>query len=248
MSWSVCVTCDKMRKPMVNGTMLKSHMQKKHRYTPKTDKVEDSTLSSFSGSKCDEITLDFSTEEQRIYHQINRNGFGNHFLVCRSNFNLNQPDIYCKLGDDEVKMQMRIADFVTSLSRLKRKKFCSIICSIQNSTENRFRDNHSHSVVTDWKYTIIPERMKRTRSMYIEGNNAVLSNIPHPVPVIVDNNHAYMSIREMIAHYLAHGVDVHEMWSDDDNFQENSKFSTLYESPAVKSILIFLFVLNYQSM
>ena len=134
-------------------------------------------------------------------------------------------------------MQMQIADFVATISRQKRKKFCNIIAALSKSIENNIKDSYVNNIVTDWRYTCIPNCHVQTRRVYLEGNNALLSNIPHPHPICLSDNHSYLSIYEMIAHYLALGIPMHELWSDRKVDVKTCTYSNLYESPQVYRIV-----------
>lgn len=130
-----------------------------------------------------------------IYHHINRTGLGNHYLVGKFNFNSNLSQVYAQIGNDEVRMQTEIADFVAALSLQQRTKFCKIIATVEKNIKSNLKNAHIHEIRTDWKYTCIPNCHKRDRKVYIEGSDEHLPNVPHLNPICLDENHEYMSIR-----------------------------------------------------
>ena len=228
-----------MRKPMTTTSMLRTHLNNKHK-SESNEYVENENMQFISQNNDLPFIrpqMHFSTREQNIYHHINRNGLGNHYLVGKSNFNTNLSDVYARIGNDQVRMQMAIADFVATLSRQQRNKFCNVIAAVEKSIVSNLKDAHIYDKITDWKYTCIPNCHKRARKLYIEGNDALLPNVPHPNPICLDENHAYMPIKEMIAHYLALDVPMHELWTDDEQVGCNNSYSNFYQSPSVTNIM-----------
>ena len=133
-----------MRKPITTAVKLRSHIQKKH-------KGDDSReIMPHNGdviSQHMQLTnvgpeLYFSTPQQTIYHRINRHKLGNHYLVGKSNFKTTLSQVYSRIANDEVRMQMEIADFVATLSRQQRKKFCNIVAAM----EKKYREQSERHV------------------------------------------------------------------------------------------------------
>ena len=187
--------------------------------------------------KYSNMELNFSTEQENIYHYINRFGYGNHYLVAKSNFHTTSFETYTKIMNTEVTMQMNVAEFMLSLSRNQREKFCHIIALLENSIVRNFIDTHLNNINTNSRYTLIPNCHKQARYTYIEGSNALLQNLPNPVPKALSDNHSYVSLRDIIAYYLALDIPIHYLWSDEYNFNNKMEYSNFYESPMVHSIM-----------
>lgn len=84
------------------------------------------------------MLIKYSTNEQPEYHEKNKNGYGNNYLVGKANFNSNLPEVYENIDPGEVLKQMEIGEFVSTLSRQQRTKFCNIIFKIEKSLFKKF--------------------------------------------------------------------------------------------------------------
>ena len=57
-----------------------------------------------------------------------------------------------------------------------------------------------------FEHTRLPITMSDINRFYLTGINSIKSNIPHP-HVFIKDGHACVSLREVIAHQLAHGME-----------------------------------------
>ena len=240
--WYICVSCKNMRKHMTTRQQVKIHLYSKHKkqhivqYSIDSDVTTPDTTAVIIAEK-PEVKLNFSTNQQTTYHQNNRIGLGNHYLVCKSNFNLDTEDVLRSIANDEVKMQMGIAAFVSSLSRKQRSQFSCIVSALQTSILQRSQ-NINKNIKNTWHYSVIPNNSTLTRNTYMEGQDALLQNLPHPIPFQLDSNHSYMRIKDMISHFMALNVRIHELWTRKYVPNDEGKsFSNIYQSPAVNNIM-----------
>lgn len=224
---------------MTSPESLRNHILKRHRSEGITNENGihsplDSKYLSTGGLK---HNLQYSTPEKTDFHEKNRCGYGNHYLVAKSNFNQTLSDVYTRIGSDEVQIQMQIADFVATLSFQKRKMFCNIIAAVSKSIENNIIETYVHKISTNCNYTCIPNCHVQTRRVYLEGNNALLNNIPHPTPSCLDDDQTYLSICEMIGNYLASDIPMNEIWLDREPMVGTCRYSNLYDTPEVSHIV-----------
>lgn len=261
--WYYCSTCVNMRKHMVNTQQLGRHIKKYHptksNYTLSQQEnihVEKCTLprrnspllvqqtyQSFEfPTEPHDVHTDmniFSTNEQNIYHKWNRKCLGNNYLVGKAHFDNNLEDIIKLIDVQDVTMNLDIASFLGTLSRHQQKKFANIIDAVKtNFLERDCKDLVSTSAGEAWKYTNVPTSYQGMRKTYLEGKNALLPNVPCPFATKLDENHSYLSIRDMISHFLALNVPLHEMWSNNNYEKRTIKSdSSIYNSKAVMEIM-----------
>ena len=113
------------------------------------------------------------------------------------------------IGDDELSMKMKIEAFLASLSLQERFQFREIVAAIDKSISKMCNDERYGKIETPWYHMYIPTCNKRMRSVYIEGSDSILPNVSYPYPSVLDINHSYLSIKDMILHYLDLDVKIH---------------------------------------
>ena len=154
---------------------------------------------------------DFQHVESQVFfskeHEATSKGAA--YLVGRSQFGL-QHDIENELMPVDVLLQIKFVHFVSGLTRNQQMEFVPLISGTVDHTIRNIQ--HQHPFQCD-----LPMSHNDIRSMYLEGRDALLPNLPHPVISMVDS-HSYVSLFDVISDLLGHGseVDVHG-WHVDNN-------------------------------
>ena len=144
------------------------------------------------------------------------------------------------MDSDDVTLNMKIGSFLVTLTRHQQKQFGDIMQTWKKVTIKRKRHESQNIVDScDWKFTPIPDDFKRLRTVYIDGSSALGKHVPYPKSYKLDTNHSYLSIKSMITHFLAIGVDFHIPSSGINNIvQEGDVCSSIYKSKTVQEKVI----------
>lgn len=169
---------------------------------------------------------DFSRDASSHYFRNEQVGLGAAYLVGYSTFAI--KDIASELDKDEVELVVLVASLASSLSRGERAKL-SLIFSKLMSTHSK-RNSKPQSIVwescsqafpssnhfspgktqQEWIVTV-PTTPSLMRSRIMEGGHAIMPNLPFPPVSKVGQDHAYVSLKEVIADFLAHGTPYEEI-------------------------------------
>ena len=120
------------------------------------------------------------------------------YLVCLSNFEITLDKVIDLLERDEAILQMNIARFIMMISWPEKKLFAAILKGILSKNRAII-----HAPFTT---AIIPIDYASMRNMYIEGENSILSNLPHPL-VTQMKHHGYVSpieVIQLILYWISH--------------------------------------------
>ena len=120
-------------------------------------------------------------------------------IVARSQFGVaSMADV---LSPCDISAQLHLSQFIYSLTRSQRVQFASCMQRFNVSREERLRNStrqtHDSSIGC-----VMPHSYTAIRSMYTEGIDAIIPNLPHPVVSSIAG-HSYMSLKQIVAHYLA---------------------------------------------
>ena len=132
-------------------------------------------------------------------------------LIAKAQFGL--PSLGGELSNHDVDVQLLLADFIFGLTSSQRRVFPEIIRKILEMPEYRLRDVNeplsSVEVIPSCASEPIPRFLCKApldyrflRSTYVEGRDAMISNLPRPLVTML-SGHSYMSLREIVAHHLA---------------------------------------------
>ena len=113
----------------------------------------------------------------------------NAFLYCKDNSTLETVD--------EALFHMTLLGLLGSMTSSQKNTLMDIFGIIKDNT-NLF------------EITRLPTTMCDARRIYMSGKNSILNNIPHP-EVFVRDNHACVSLKDVIAHQICHGMDLDNM-------------------------------------
>jgi len=132
-------------------------------------------------------------------------------LIAKSQFGL--PSLGYHLSDDDVDVQLLLADFVLGLTNSQRRVFPVLLRKIMQMPEycsgskpfsdSSFTEAGSVSQPAASRFLCkAPMDFRYLRSTYVEGKDALIFNLPRP-RVTGLAGHSYMSLREIVAHHLA---------------------------------------------
>jgi hypothetical protein len=131
-----------------------------------------------------------------------RGNMGGAYLVGKSVFKLN--NLSSELDPTEVEMHLDIAALICTMTRGQRDRFAAILNNVANvAISHHCSTNRS---TNEWA-TVIPRTPALIRSLYVEGKDALLPNVPRPQVTIVDD-HAYVSLQDCVADLLGHGFEL----------------------------------------
>ena len=231
--WIVCAECPIQRKPMHTHQSVYWHNYRYHRGASDSSSgeaqcISDSAHSEFvMDASADVSDVSITTNESpcpksnlktkalpgepkfhfsgihnnNYFEKENRGrGLGRAYLVGMSQFKLGimGADVMC----DEVDLHMNIAGLVASITSGQREKLATVLRQVVTVT----RRQGSDELPSQWD-TRVPMTVQEIRSMYVEGNHAILPNLPRP-PVHLIGDHAYVSLRDCVSDLLGHGMEV----------------------------------------
>jgi hypothetical protein len=174
------------------------------------DQVTADTLSALST-----ITLGFMREASTNFFENEQKGLGAVHLVGFSTFAL--KDVAHHLDKDEVELRILVASLTSTLSRGERAKLSLCFAKLVSITSKSMSmltkspstspDNMSlYMPEVKWSVTVSTSP-SLTRSRVMEGNHAIMANLPpHPPVKWVGTDHAYVSLRDVVSEFLAYGT------------------------------------------
>jgi hypothetical protein len=154
------------------------------------------------------VAFDFAREASTNFFENEQKGLGASYLVGFSTFALR--DVGHHLDKDEVELGILIASLASTLSRGERAKL-SLCFSKLVSTLNAKRSPTKSPATfpgllqANWSVSV-PTSPSLMRSRVMEGSHAILANLPHPPVKLIGTDHAYVSLKDIIADFLAHGT------------------------------------------
>jgi hypothetical protein len=156
-------------------------------------------------------TLGNSCSNRFFNHEVISRESGIRCLIAKSQFGL--PSLGSQLSDHDVDVQLLLADFVFGLTGSQRRVFPELLRKILEMPEYS-GDAKQPAASSSTNVVIVsppaaprllckaPLDYQYLRSTYLEGKDALISNLPRP-RVIGLAGHSYMSLREIVAHHLA---------------------------------------------
>ena len=154
-------------------------------------------------SKFPNFDLNISGEASKEYfkYESKSNGLGAVASVCKSQFGYFNPQQ--SISQDDVALQIAIADILFELTTNQRIKLTNIFDGIIKNQDRLRKENYN-----SLSFLRIPTSIHDVRQMIMEGKNAIVPNLPHPLLHTLPKGHSYMTLRSAIADLLAHGVDI----------------------------------------
>ena len=137
------------------------------------------------------------------YHKHESRGEGAHYLVAKLN-GTNYNSRLHRFHRDDLKLQMQIAEFATSLSRGQRDDFAEIVAGIKSATQRR---SVGETTPKKKPYTFpkLPETQQAARSMYGDSPRSFRNILPYPKAEVI-GEHAYIPLSKIVDDFLANGV------------------------------------------
>ena len=111
------------------------------------------------------------------------------------------------MSNEDMDLHLKMADFCIGLGRGDQIKFANIM-SMVPSFNGISLNKKENGIIPR-----IPICYNDIRRWYIRGKNSIYENLPHP-KVIQWKGHSYISLKQCIAHHLAHGLSVLEIEDD----------------------------------
>jgi len=136
------------------------------------------------------------------------------------------------LSNEEVKLQMIIADFIRMLKQTQRERFANVLSSIISLI---IKNQNSHKTVV----CQLPNDIQDIRKFFIDSKYSIPKNVPVPECTMMDH-HSYVTIKECISDYLAHGLhsimklDDWPIANEDINYKVNG---TMFQSKCCNEII-----------
>ena len=123
-----------------------------------------------------------------------------------------------ELGDnsisrEDIQLHLCYSRLSYNLGPSDRQLLCkltqSIITHVTRSVHHQSQKNEqkytSGDKVDVYQQTTIPTTLMDIRQQYLEGKNAIVTNLPKPFIHTTATNHAYVRIKDVIQHFFAYG-------------------------------------------
>ena len=141
-------------------------------------------------------------------------------LVAGAFAKSNDSDLCANM--DEARFHMDITKLCVGMSHSQRMDFSNIMSRVPFNCESRpIKDMDNISPESpvgffpgkriDLHHTRLPSTSNDIDSIYLDGcSTSIMANIPSPIPTTV-NGHAYVSLKSIADHFLAHGYDIDDI-------------------------------------
>ena len=187
-------------------------------YSETDDIVFDANITDPENEFCEDFpripTFNFGREQSSNYFRHDYHGLGPEYLVGYSVFELN--NVAALLDKADVSLEILIALLASTLSRGQRVKLAMILGKLVTILDKRHPVNERSSEMEESAQQspgndrsnlsiVVPTNPSMLRRRIMEGKYAILPNLPHPTIQKV-GVHAYVSLKEIIADFLAHGT------------------------------------------
>lgn len=202
-TWYVCRNCSYQKRPYVTKPLMKRHTSKFHRKASISEiSVESNEIDKEAVNEKIHIDYIFSRVQNNNYFEKDKLADGPTYLVGLSQFHL--QDIKNLIPKDDVLLQIKLAHFFKDLSEQKTCQIVDIFIRMSNA-------RHLPEKNLSCK---IPCTRNEVKNLFKNTNTSIYKNLPYP-SVTEKQNHAYISIREIISDALARGNDLPLQIEDD---------------------------------
>jgi len=205
-TWYVCRQCERKSKFTSTKQLAQHHFRCHKKKKLKINVSEDNDSPFFETTflevdGCnDGLAIDLSIfqrdESQKyIYQELEGNGAG--YLVSRSCFQFEMKKE--SIDPEDIKLHLRLAHFCHIITRNEREMFASLLKSVIQCTK---RKHDIKNMMNNYLPTEIPITVEKFRSTYSTGEHSLMNNLPFPLVKEIQK-HAYVSLREVLQHFLA---------------------------------------------
>jgi hypothetical protein len=207
-SWYVCKLCER-KSQFTCSKQISQHHSRFHNNKKLKHCIPENNFQTYFETDFEEekvsygsFILDLSIFQREasknfIKQELKGNGAG--YLVGRSCCRLETQ--HDSLHPDDIKLHLRLAYFCQMISRNEREMFAAVLRSVMDFTYRKGSLNCGDHLKS-YLPTEIPATVEKLRSTYAIGQHSLLNNLPCPL-VREIHKHAYVSLREMIQHFLA---------------------------------------------
>ena len=221
-SWYVCMLCER-KSQFTSSKQISQHHSRCHNSKKLKQSFSENNFTTFVetdseveiSNGCFPYDLSiFKSEVSKNYMMQDLKGNGVGYLVCRSCCQIEtQTD---SIHPDDIKLHLRLAYFCQMITRNEREMFADVLRSVIEFTNRKHYTNMVRPLKA-YLPTEIPATVEKLRSTYAIGQHSLMNNLPCPFVTEI-HKHAYVSLREMIQHFLA----INTTWSNKGvNFTKN---------------------------
>ena len=206
-AWYVCMVCER-KSQFTSAKQIAQHHSRCHNSKKLKQSFPENNCSTFFETNSEEDTSNgcsiydlsiFQSVESKNYIEQELKGNGAGYLVGKSCCRLlTQND---SIDPDDIKFHLRLAYFCQIISRNEREIFAAVLRSVIEFT-NRKHSSKGGNHLISYLPTEIPTTVEKLRSTYAIGQHSLINNLPCPLVKEIQK-HAYVSLREMIQHFLA---------------------------------------------
>jgi hypothetical protein len=206
-SWYVCMLCER-KSQFTTSKQISQHHARCHNNKKLKQSFPENDFSTFFETESEVeisdgcLTYDlsiFQSEESKNYIKQELKGNGAGYLVGRSCCRIETQ--HDSIHPDDIKFHLRLAYFCQMISRNEREMFAAVLRSVMEFTNRKHSSNGGNNLKS-YLPTEIPSTVEKLRSTYAIGHHSLINNLPCPI-VREIQKHAYVSLREMIQHFLA---------------------------------------------
>ena len=115
-----------------------------------------------------------------------------------------------EVTDAEAHFALLISNLLLQLSESQRRLLAECLLHATNSGSKE---------LSIFKKSRVPTSEEDFQLLYLTGKNAIIPNLPHPVPVSTpDGTHAYATLTDVLANELAKGTEFDKFYFDSNQF------------------------------
>ena len=197
-TWWVCKECIYQRVHITTNIQASRHNRTKHKVsvtaTQPTINPPIAPVSSIPSNLEEVLKATSGRKANHSFFLASAVGIGRQQLVSRAIGQNTSTNFHAQ----DLDMMVSLTHFMLSLSRTQREELASVLDMTTASTVRRITQSSTLPISIP-----VPTTKKQLRSIFTEGKNAIIPNLPHP-QVRVVGEHAYILPSECLADYLGH--------------------------------------------
>ena len=208
-TWWVCRLCEDQRKHLQQKHQVSRHNRIYHKEEKPAEEADELETDDQDNPDDPPTQSSFNFLERpasKAYFEAASTATGSKYLIATAIGT--QQNSMSSLDDRDVDMMMTLSKHVSTLTRTQREGLANVL---DQTTEAATRHYESQLLLKHTKkkpdkdMISVPTTKQALRSLFCEGKNAVICNLPHP-EIKTEGDHAYLLPSECVADLMAHGV------------------------------------------
>ena len=143
----------------------------------------------------------YSKNESKTFFRMIHEGYSYADAIMQISF----PDVNPgSFSDNEKLLHLLIADMCSKVPKSARHSLAKLVKLVESVVLDRLQSKSSPA--DDDAIYPLPKTPGEIRNLFMEGRRAVLPNLAHPDPVMLDDDHSYVSPIDVFAHHCGYGI------------------------------------------